>query len=99
MCATACSSSLVALHDAVTDLEAGRCEYAVVGGSSAIVIPHVTMGFHKLQASLITSTAVHQLQRLPYSAVVSGCGQGRLDRCAHAPACSSSVALHKCEGV
>ena len=54
MCATACSSSLVALHDAVTDLEAGRCDYAVVGGSSAILIPHVTMGFHKLQASLTT---------------------------------------------
>lgn len=47
----ACSSSLLALHDAVTDIEAGRCDYAVVAGTSAIMSPNVTMGFNKLMVS------------------------------------------------
>ena len=47
----ACSSSLLALHDAVTDIKAGRCDYAVVAGISAIMSPNVTMGFNKLMAS------------------------------------------------
>jgi fatty acid synthase len=44
----ACSSSLLALHDAVADLAAGRVDYAMVGGSSAILSPAVTVAFNEL---------------------------------------------------
>lgn len=40
--AAACSSSLVALHDAITDIAMGRIDYAMVGGSSAILSPAAT---------------------------------------------------------
>lgn len=46
---TACSSSLVAFHRAITDLEAGVCEYAIVGGTSIILWPHSSYAFHKLK--------------------------------------------------
>ena len=44
----ACSSSLLALHDAVADLAAGRVDYAMVGGSSAILSPGVSVAFNEL---------------------------------------------------
>ena len=46
---TACSSSLVALHRAVTDLETGICDYAIVGGTSVILWPSVSWGLNKLK--------------------------------------------------
>eukprot|EP00884_Botryococcus_braunii_P022876 jgi/Botrbrau1/9272/Bobra.180_1s0029.1 len=45
---TACSSSLVALHDAVTDIVMGRTDYAMVGGTSAILNPAVSLLFNRL---------------------------------------------------
>ena len=48
---TACSSSFVALHDAVVDLQSGRVEYAVVGGSSAIFRPATSLAFLRLKCA------------------------------------------------
>ncbi|CAK0786732.1 hypothetical protein CVIRNUC_009946 [Coccomyxa viridis] len=45
---TACSSSLMAFNDAMTDLETGRCEYAVVGGASGIFRPQTSIAFQRL---------------------------------------------------
>ena len=44
----ACSSSALALHDAVADLSAGRCDYAMVGGASSILRPATSVAFNKL---------------------------------------------------
>lgn len=44
----ACSSSLVALNDAVSDLQSGRVDYALVGGASAILRPQTSLAFSKL---------------------------------------------------
>lgn len=51
MCVTcaACSSAFLALHDAVTDLQRGRVDYAVVGGSSAIFRPATSLAFFRLK--------------------------------------------------
>lgn len=46
---TACSSSLVAFHRAVSDLESGVCDYAIVGGASIILWSHASYAFHKLK--------------------------------------------------
>ena len=51
MCAAACSSSFVALNDAVADLQRGRIDYAMVGGSSALFRPATTVAFHQLQCA------------------------------------------------
>lgn len=51
----ACSSSFMALHDAVVDLQRGRVEYAVVGGSSAIFRPAMSLAFLRLKCARITS--------------------------------------------
>lgn len=40
---TACSSSLVALHDACLSIYNGECESSIVGGSSLIFTPTMTM--------------------------------------------------------
>ncbi|CAL8464659.1 g4194 [Coccomyxa elongata] len=46
---TACSSAFLALHDAVLDLQRGRVDYAVVGGSSAIFRPATSLAFLRLK--------------------------------------------------
>ncbi len=46
---TACSSSLVALHNAISDIENGVCDYAIVGGSSMILLPTNTFGLQRLK--------------------------------------------------
>ena len=46
--AAACSSSALALHDAIADLTAGRCDYAMVGGASSILRPATSVAFNKL---------------------------------------------------
>ena len=45
----ACSSSFYALYDAVQDIQRGRVDYALVGGSSAMFRPATTVAFDKLQ--------------------------------------------------
>ena len=45
----ACSSAFLALHDAVQDLQRGRIDYAVVGGSSAIFRPATSVAFLRLK--------------------------------------------------
>lgn len=45
---TACSSSLVALDEAVSAIQAGKCDNALVGGSNLILRPGVSNGFNKL---------------------------------------------------
>jgi len=45
----ACSSAFMALHDAVMDLQRGRVDYAVVGGSSAIFRPATSLAFLRLK--------------------------------------------------
>jgi acyl transferase domain-containing protein len=42
---TACSSSLVALHLAARTLWAGECDYALVGGANAVLMPEGSIGF------------------------------------------------------
>ena len=49
VCHAACSSAFLALHDAVTDLQRGRVDYAVVGGSSAIFRPATSLAFLRLK--------------------------------------------------
>ena len=49
VCHAACSSAFLALHDAVTDLQRGRVDYAVVGGSSAIFRPATSLAFFRLK--------------------------------------------------
>ncbi len=44
---TACSSSLIALHRAVTAIELGNCEMAIVGGVNTIVTPEAHISFNK----------------------------------------------------
>ncbi len=51
VCAAACSSSFVALNDAVTDMQRGRIDYALVGGSSAPFRPATTVAFNQLQCA------------------------------------------------
>jgi acyl transferase domain-containing protein len=48
LCA-ACSSAFMALHDAVVDLQRGRVDYAVIGGSSAIFRPATSLAFYRLK--------------------------------------------------
>ena len=48
ICNAACSSSALALHDAIADLSAGRCDYAMVGGASSILRPATSVAFNKL---------------------------------------------------
>ena len=44
----ACSSSLMAFNDAITDLDTGRIDYAVVGGASGIFRPQTSIAFQRL---------------------------------------------------
>ncbi len=44
---TACSSSLVAIHRAVTAMQVGDCEEALVGGVNTIVSPEMHISFNK----------------------------------------------------
>ena len=44
---TACSSSLIAIHRAVSAIESGTCEMAIVGGVNTIVMPEVQISFNK----------------------------------------------------
>ena len=37
------------LHDAVSDLQSGKADYAVVGGSSAIFRPATSLAFYRLK--------------------------------------------------
>lgn len=51
MTLAACSSSFMALSDAVFDLQHGRIDYAMVGGSSALFRPATTVAFNQLQCA------------------------------------------------
>jgi acyl transferase domain-containing protein/predicted amino acid dehydrogenase/short-subunit dehydrogenase len=42
---TACSSGLVALHLAARSLASGECDYAIVGGTNALLNPGSSVGF------------------------------------------------------
>ncbi|MCC5463956.1 SDR family NAD(P)-dependent oxidoreductase [Pelosinus baikalensis] len=44
---TACSSSLIAIHRAVSAIENGTCEMAIVGGVNTIMMPEVHISFNK----------------------------------------------------
>ncbi len=44
---TACSSSLVAVHLAMQSLRSRECELAVAGGSSAVLLPELTINFSR----------------------------------------------------
>ena len=49
----------MALHDAVMDLQRGRVEYAVVGGSSAIFRPATSLAFLRLKCAQHTTCSSH----------------------------------------
>ncbi|VAW64320.1 Malonyl CoA-acyl carrier protein transacylase [hydrothermal vent metagenome] len=53
---TACSSSIVALDAAISAINLGKCDIAVVGGSNAIFNPSVSLGFSKLKMLSPTGT-------------------------------------------
>jgi polyketide synthase PksN len=44
---TACSSALVAIHQAVSAIDNGSCEMAIVGGVNTIVTPDLHISFNK----------------------------------------------------
>jgi acyl transferase domain-containing protein/aryl carrier-like protein len=44
---TACSSSLIAIHRAVSAIESGNCEMAIVGGINTILTPDAYISFNK----------------------------------------------------
>lgn len=46
---SACASSLTALQCAVSDLHQGKCELAIVGGSSLVIDSSITIAFNKLK--------------------------------------------------
>jgi fatty acid synthase len=46
---SACTSSLTALHCAMNDLQSGKCELALVCGSSIFLEPAVTLAFNRLK--------------------------------------------------
>ncbi len=41
----------MALNDAFSDLQSGRVDYAMVGGSSALFRPATTVAFNQLQCA------------------------------------------------
>lgn len=45
---TACSSAAHSLHDAIADISAGRIDYAVVLGTTVILMPSLTLAFNRL---------------------------------------------------
>ena len=47
----ACSSSFYALHNAVQDIQRGTIDYALVGGSSAVLRPATSIAFDRLQCA------------------------------------------------
>ncbi len=53
---TACSSSMVALHYAMRDLKAGKCDRAIVGGTSLTLRPGVNSAFAKYNMLSPTGT-------------------------------------------
>lgn len=46
---TACSSSLIALHLAAQSIHSGEIDAAIVGGTSANLVPEMFIGFAKLR--------------------------------------------------
>lgn len=57
----ACSSAFLALHDAVLDLQRGRVDYAVVGGSSAIFRPATSLAFLRLKWVSLPPSCQHRI--------------------------------------
>jgi acyl transferase domain-containing protein/ubiquinone/menaquinone biosynthesis C-methylase UbiE/acyl carrier protein len=51
---TACSSSLFALHDAVTAMQRGDCEEALVGGVNLLCSPTISISYY--QAGMLSPT-------------------------------------------
>ena len=80
----ACSSSFMALNDAVSDLQNGRTDYAMVGGSSALFRPATTVAFNQLQCARALRPCSLGGMRLP----ALGSAGSTLRRCCHV--CSRS---------
>lgn len=45
---TACSSSMVALHQAITAMQTGQCDAAIVAGVNLLLKPANSLNFHNL---------------------------------------------------
>lgn len=45
---TACSSSLYAMHQAISAIQSGECEAAIVGGVNLVLKPTASLQFHRL---------------------------------------------------
>ena len=60
----------MAFNDAMTDLETGRCEYAVVGGASGIFRPQTSIAFQRLH---MMSPDVSKIFESPHLHFNPGC--------------------------
>jgi Beta-ketoacyl synthase, N-terminal domain len=73
---TACSSSLVALHLATQSIRAGEISAAIVGGTSANLVPEMFMAFAKLRIYYYTSSIyIYQAMLSTVIAVKTCCPQ------------------------
>lgn len=45
---TACSSSMVAMHQAITAMQTGQCDAAIVAGVNLLLKPGNALNFHHL---------------------------------------------------
>ena len=88
----ACSSSFYALHSAVQDIQRGAIDYALVGGSSAVLRPATSIAFDRLQC------APPALRKSPVAARLSLHGHVACmplsSNPSSSPGCCEAAALH-----
>lgn len=54
---TACSSALFCLHDAITAIQTGQCDGAIVAGANLLLKPVISLMYHKYNMLSPTGTS------------------------------------------